>query len=430
MLSLPSFGGGGGGGGGGGSLERDIIAIKNIIAQPQPVTEHEYSYTTSNFTLNVVKALDEKAIFIMPETNITYILKPVMIRLYGTLINIVLSEDQTRSIYNNASKRMEEIMGDKVLRTYDDYPMYKGNPVYALFVLSTVIMFHSQRTTIDNPEEDPLHIIVDVIFNTVRDNLYNDKYVFDEKVYTMFVENYLDDPDREDDDREDDDRENIGKEINQKVILDEIFDELDAQTSNWSRAFVTRILNTFNIENPTTPQELASFKKRMQEALLVKEEAQAFYDSIREKISNIQESSLTWTSENIQRILNVYDTRETPETIQSDSDAARFLMRALYGIPGIDTYDRIDDPPPNIHEVVLDEALIPASNLLDIIGDEASMYPPQGRDTNGSEGDDDDEEEELLYEFPPEYPATVNRDGSEMEMVDDASVLGKRRRDY
>jgi hypothetical protein len=625
--------------GGPGETEKGFNAIKTTIGHPLPVTEYEYLYKTSNFTLNVTEALDApdaEAFFIMPELKMYWNgmpeYMPVELRLYGSLLNVVLSRDQARSIYNNVSKRMEEIMGDKVLRSYKEWsePL---NPVYALTALYAVVSFHSWRSVIDT-EEDPLHIIADIVFDTVKKNVYRMKYTYSDLISKFYMDKYADYPTSSDDaDADADDvpvpvvefswlrtrydliratinenepkrrvrygrilahfpakddpskiktqeeylafvrrideditrnpsieepepkivmqphdiidwkrvllanlralrdadtdfftredyarilaafpaeddpirfrttyqgysdwmgrvleeedsnsflamlqseRENIlleqrfsqlqnnphlvdfseymlqkfdeavanntiqsrqdyltfrkemGLEFKERVssgvyarasiptadyqrfqkrmvesiiaqrappipLLKEITDELRAQTTNWGRAFITRILQSYNTENPTTYQKQESFRKRMKEALAEKKKAEEFYNEIREQIKNYGRSvrggvPTPWTNEEINKILRIYDTRETPDTIRTKKDGDRFIVRVLYGLPGVIVYD-------NYYTYQISSSL-PRTRIE--LGDENAMYPRP-------DDDDDDDEIPPMYEFPPEY---------------------------
>jgi hypothetical protein len=443
-----------------GGLERNTKAIKNVFGNQPPVTEYEYALPVSNFTLNVINALDnsENTMFVMPPPKVywnktdlqfeTFRLHTVELRLYGAMTNVFFLESQVRSIYNEASRRLEEIMGDTILKTYDTYPMYKSNPVYALNVLYAVLSFHSKRATVD-PEQDPIHIVVDTIYDASKENTSLKKYVFDDKILGLFNRMFGDYFEEDGDPLDQEDLDMVvggrsvvvggrsvvvgGRSGGEDVIADwsalraELIENMSNETNEYEREVLEHIFVNFPAEDdPTrfrTVKEFNDFIKEIRKTRIIN------WGELKAALKGASVNTLNrYRRLYYQRLLEALPAENDPNRFKTVGEYIDFAKRINDGIDyeeltsvSVDPYygtdvnapadiemlrnniqnQRIVEPTKKLFIIMLEAfELIEFDTIQDFINFEDEIYDEVIEDDEGEGEGEDDEDDEISDAHP------------------------------
>jgi hypothetical protein len=132
----------------------DVIDAFKMVVPSTTTTEFLYKNEKGfNFTEGVEKMFEEdNSVFVVPElfapreviiTNEGRLSVSVVEDILHMTLNKTFTIGLTRKLYNMISEIIKGNYNDAILYTYDDFPMYKRNPVYALLVLVHVISYYS-----------------------------------------------------------------------------------------------------------------------------------------------------------------------------------------------------------------------------------------------------------------------------------------------
>jgi hypothetical protein len=165
------------------TVAQSIRAFQSVIApvetdfmylQPPQITTT--TTTTTSFFDNItnVKKNLETIPFIVPNPyalkHLAY-LSDSLGDFYEAVINREFDIAQTKRLYNTLSEVLKNKYNDDSLHKYDDFPMYKENPVYAIRVIYKVLAFHDAR-----PERVSIAPLNEIVVAAFKDKKKHDRY--------------------------------------------------------------------------------------------------------------------------------------------------------------------------------------------------------------------------------------------------------------